>query len=33
LLALSVEALGNLLSRWGEVTDEELLGLLEGDVG
>jgi flagellar biosynthesis/type III secretory pathway protein FliH len=29
LLALSVEALGNLLSRWGEVADEELLGLLD----
>jgi flagellar biosynthesis/type III secretory pathway protein FliH len=31
LLALSVEALGNLLSRWGEVTNEELLGLLVDD--
>jgi hypothetical protein len=29
LLALSVAALGNLLSRWGEVTNEELLGLLD----
>jgi hypothetical protein len=32
LLALSVEALGNLLSRWGEVADEELLGLLDDGI-
>ncbi len=32
-LALSEEESGNLLSRWGEVANEELLGVLEGDVG
>jgi hypothetical protein len=32
LLALSVEALGNLRSRWGEVADEELLGLLDDGI-
>jgi hypothetical protein len=32
LLALSVEVLGNLLSRWGEVADEEFLGLLDDGI-
>lgn len=32
-LALSEEELRTWLSRWGEVTDEELLGFLEGDMG